>query len=359
MAVRKTPRATNAGDRQAKKGRSSSSSADAPQLLALPEDMWRDVFGLTRRGDRAFAERLVAGLQKIDRGLLPPTSTHPFAEHIAAGSAGLAPLLDVLDTGTEREWLDALDAVAHIAFAHASSSTPLPADVLPRLRAGLGRPQATPEQRTLIAKTLALAGDEALLREQLTRLTDEDPAVVASAARLLGLGRFRPAAPALRELVSPARFFEARPVIWALGEIGDVEALPVLYRALAEAFRVVDCLIAIGKIGQIASLGALTPMALDGAAEQRDAAWRAIAMVLDQHRDAAEPLAPIFQSLRSFIEAQLGSDAPLSGSTRFHMLLCLARMGVGLDPARVRAFLRLGVDDAEATALASVFGRRR
>jgi hypothetical protein len=358
MAVKKTPRTSTTAEK-ATRSKRSTSTTDEPALLALPEEMWRDVFGLTKRADRAFAEKIVAGLQKIDRALLPPTSTHPHAEQIAAGIEGLAPLLDLLEQGTEREWLSALDAIAHIAFALSSSSSSLPADLLPRLRAQLGRPSLTPEQRALVAKTLALAGDVDLLREQLVRLADDDPAVVATAARLLGLGRFRPAARALAELVSPARFYEARAIIWALGEIGDAEVLPVLYRALAEAFRVVDCLIAVGKIGQLASIGELTPMALEGAPEQRDAAWRAIAMVLDHHRDDGERLAAIFGPLRSFIEAQLGSDLPLSGATRFHMLLCLARMGVALDPARVRTFLRLGVDESEATALASVFTRRR
>jgi hypothetical protein len=38
--------------------------------------------------------------------------------------------------------------------------------------------------------------------------------------------------------------------------------------------------------------------------------------------------------------------APLSGSTRFHMLLCLARLGTRLDESRVKRYLGVGVDAA-------------
>lgn len=336
--------------------------APEPLLQALPEETWRDLFGLVKRADREFGDKVVTALQKIDRGLLPPAATHPYEQHIAAGVHGVTPLLELIDAGTEREWFNALDALAHICFALTAGdrddAVGVPDVVISRLRGQLKRKDLSPDHQALVVKTLAIARDPGVLHEQLHRLADADPGVVASAARLLGLGRYRPAARVLRELISPERFYESRAVIWALGELGDPEVLPALYRALAQAFRVVDTAIAIGKIGQLSSVGQLTPLVLSGADEQRDAGWRALAMILDHHRNEQKPLAELFSTLKSLIEAQLGSDMALSGSTRFHMLLCLARMGSPLDPARVRRYLQLGIDD-DAVGVASLFQKRR
>ena len=333
-----------------------------PLLQALPEETWRDLFGLAKRADREFGDKVVNALRKIDRGLLPPAATHPYEEHIAAGVHGTAPLLALIGVGTEREWFNALDALAHVCAALTASDrdddVSVPAAVIAALRAQLKRTDLSPDHLALVVKTLAIARDPGVLQEQLQRLADPDPGVVASAARLLGLGRYTPAARVLRELVSPQRFYESRAVIWALGELGDPDVLPALYRALAQAFRVVDVAIAIGKIGQLSSVGQLTPLVISGADEQRDAAWRALAMILDHHRKEQEPLAELFATLKGLIEAQLGSELALSGSTRFHMLLCLARMGSPLDPARVRRYLQLGIDD-DAVGVASLFQKRR
>ncbi len=158
-------------------------------------------------------------------------------------------------------------------------------------------------------------------------------------------------------LVSPARFVESRAVLWALGEIGDPAALPALQRAVAHAFRVVDAVVALGKIGDVAAVGTITPLLLSGTPEERDAGYRALAWIFDRHRADRAALAELFRTLRGLIETQLAADEPLSGSTRFHMLLCLARMGVVLDEPRVRQHLRLGVDD-DVAPLAQFFARR-
>jgi hypothetical protein len=44
---------------------------------------------------------------------------------------------------------------------------------------------------------------------------------------------------------------------------------------------------------------------------------------------------------------------------RFHMLLCLARMGFQLDEARVRRYLQLGLDDDQVSVLTKVLTRKR
>lgn len=304
------------------------------------------VLGLKKQAERDFVEALVAALGKMDRALLPPPATHPFASLIAQGPRGIDPLLEVFEkshaSGDTHQMANALDALAHVLLGTRDTGAQ------ERLKAALKTTEEV-EVAALLEKTLAIAGDDQTLVEQLKRLGDDDPAIVATAARLLGFGRYRPAVPALKALVSPERFYESRWVIWALGEIGDPSALPALEIALAHAFRVVDCLIAIGKIGQLTSIPALTPHLVAGVSEQKDAAVRALAMILDKNRDEARYIGALRDQLASMIERDLADpNAPLSASTRFHMLLCLGRLGHKLDESRVKKYL--GVSLAPAAA---------
>jgi len=324
-------------------------------MSAYDDETYRDLFGLDRKSERAFADKLVAALARIDRALLPGAQTHPLLDVIAQGASGVDALCAMVERGTERERLDALDALGHV-FAALPEGAPAGAPALARLRACLAK-EPSPTTAALFAKVLALGGDERLLQEQLRRLADVDSGVVAAAARLCGFGRYKPAVPVLVQLVSPARFVESRAVIWALGEIGDDAALPVLQRAVANAFRVVDAVIALGKLGNVAAVGTITPLLLSGPPDERDAGYRALAWILDGHRDDGAALGALFKTLRGIIEMQLAGDEPLSGSARFHMLLCPARMGVTLDEPRVKQHLRVGVDD-DAGPLAQFFARR-
>lgn len=291
------------------------------------------VLGVRAPHERGYVQSVVEMIQKLDRGLLPPPAPHPYASLMAEGTAGIAPLLDILERGDPKAQGDALDALAHIV-----AGTRL-APAIARLKMLLASTQ-DPERAALLEKTLALAGDEATLLEQMKRLADDDPAVVASAARLCGLGRYAPAVPVLKALVSPERIYESRWVIWALGEIGDAAALPALDMALAHAFRVTDCLIAMGKIGEVVSLPKITPHLVSGMAEQKDAAARALAMILHKHRSETSAVVSLRPMLAALVERELAdAAAPISGSTRFHLLLCLARLGHKLDEARVKKYL--------------------
>lgn len=304
--------------------------------------------------EAAFAHELVEALGKVDRALLPAAAWHPFSGLVAAGAGGVERLLTLAEGNNLQKKLDALDALAHVLLYQ--GGTPR---AFARLRDMLVREQ-DPAIAACIVKCLAIGGEVRLMAEQLVRLADEDPAMVATAARLLGLGRYAPAVAVLRNLVSPARMYESRSVIWALGEMGDASALKELHHALTQGFRTVDVLIAVGKIGQLASVPYVTPMLLDGLAEQRDAAYRALAMILDHNRDVLEPMDEIRHGLARLVLAQLdGNDLTLSGSTRFHMLLCLARLGEDLDVARVRRYLGLNLKDDEAGGVASFFKSRQ
>lgn len=327
------------------------------QTQAFSEQTYRQLFGIKKSKDIEFADGLVHALSRIDRGLLPPSATHPLSALIAGGLTSVEKLVEIVEDGGEQQQLDAIDALAHI-FVYA----PVPQRALKKLRACLNRAgteEQDPQKVAVLAKCLAIGKDEGLLRHQMTLLADSDPGVVASAARLLGFGRYEPAVAVLRSLVSPDRLFESRSVLWALGEIASPDALPELEYALASGFRTVDCMIAMGKIGYMTSIPMLTPMVLSGMPEQQDAAYRALAMILDKNRALVPHLEPLPQDLSRLILHQLNDpDLRLSGSTRFHMCLCLARLGEKLDPASVRRYLGVSLDEDEASDMAGFFMRK-
>jgi len=320
---------------------------------AFPEATYHHLFGLESQKDVAFAEEVVQALQQIDRALLPPAGTHPMGELIKQGVKAAPRLIELAKTGDPLEMDDALDALAHILVYEPAAD-----DVVLELR-GMLEQEEDPERRGVIAKLLAMGLDEGFLTEQIKRLADDDPGVVATAARLLGFGRYAPAVKVLRELVSPDRIYESRYVIWALGETASPEAIPTLEHCLAQGFRTVDCMIALGKIGMVTSIPKLTPMIVDGVEEQRDAAYRALAMILDKNREQVARVPDLQRELSGLIQTQLGDpQLKLSGSTRFHMCLCLARLGQKLDPAGVRRILKIKIGEQEAGAMASYFVNR-
>ena len=215
----------------------------------------------------------------------------------------------------------------------------------------------------LAAKVLAIGNDRVFLHEQLSRLADEDPGVVATAARLLGLGRYQPVVPVLRALVSPDRIFESREVIWALGEIGDPAALETLDYALGSAFRTVDCLIAMGKIGQVISI-------LKDFTDDTDRFTRATRRRLScvGHDFGAARKPRTGAKCRGFNCGDSQPDSPpvagilgdrLSGSTRFHMLLCLARLGHKLDRGEFRTYLGIELKKEEMSGVQAFFAGRK
>lgn len=319
----------------------------------FPAQVMQNIFGLKTDKEQRFADNIVQALGRIDRGLLPPAASHPLGHLIVQGTAAFAELLSLIESGHEQEQLDAIDAISHILMYSEA-----PKSVLLKLQTELGRSE-DPTRRSYIAKCLAIGKDQGFLFEQLRHLDDDDPGIVATAARLLGFGRFVPALSVLRDLVSPNHIFESRYVIWAIGEIALPEALHTLEHALASGFRTVDCMIAMGKIGQVSSISKLTPMIIEGLPEQRDAAYRALAMILDKNRELSGEVEELTTSLSGIIRGQFSDDKiKLSGSTRFHMALCLARLGIKLDPPTVRQYLKIDLDDSEAGGMASYFLHR-
>jgi len=321
-------------------------------------DTYRHLFGLSEQKEVAVADGMKSALQKIDRGLLPPAAHHPYAGLISIGVAGVTELLGLVEEGDRQERIDALDALAHV-FAYA----PVAPGVAKRLHRILVASSSTvpdEELAALCAKTIAIGKDPDFLQQQFLLLASDDPGIVATAARLLGFGRYAPAVAVLNALVSPDRFYESRYVIWALGEIGSDEALPMLGYSLAAGFRTIDCMIAMGKIADISSIPKLTPMIMHGLPEQRDSAYRAFSMILAENREFIQTLEHTCSEFASLIIGQFEDERiELSGSTRFHMALCLARLGHQLELGQLRRYIGIEMDETEASGMQAFFMRKR
>src|ERR1051326_3761486 len=119
-------------------------------------------FGLKRKAERDYVDELVVAIGKLDRGLLPAPAPHPLAHLIDAGPASIDKLLALVEQGTDRQRIDAVDALAHVLLGTQSR------DANARLKKVLAETDQ-PGIAALLEKTLAIAGDDATLEEQLKR----------------------------------------------------------------------------------------------------------------------------------------------------------------------------------------------
>ena len=130
------------------------------------------------------------------------------------------------------------------------------------------------------------------------------------------------------------RFVESRAIIWALGEIADDEAIPFLTQCLAEGFRVDDALIALGKIGNVGTIGLVIPYVLQGDTEGKTMALRSMSMILENYNDADDAMEELSEHLHEFLGNIALEDK--NRTARFYALLCLGRLGEKMDQAQIR-----------------------
>lgn len=323
--------------------------------IAFSHNTYQDILQLNDEKQIQFANELALALQAIDPALLPIQSTHPFSEHIRSGGQKNFELIQIAAQKklSPQVRLQSLDALGYIYLKKVANKQEI-VEIKNMLSS-----EKNNIIKISIAKCLALSRDETFLIEQTKLLDDNDPAVVAAAATLLGFGRYLRALPVLTALVSPFRLFESTSVIWAIGEIRSKDALPVLERALKESFRTNECLIAIGKIGELTSVVNLAPFLLSGLLNQKEAAYQALANLLHHNSDAPNLLKilgeELIQAIQNQLEKKIHND---SIKTRFYMLLCLARLGHHLEPTKIKHYLELYLNKDEVGNIARYFLRR-
>lgn len=306
-----------------------------PFGLHFPKNVYQGLFDVSSAEDLAFAETLQKAADRLDENLLPTSAVHPYGELIVTGDGGARQLLTKIDQPDEGcSILDALDALARIYL-----DAPAPAQVIDRLRR-LVKEAGGDELRAAATQALAACRDQELLAGVVEHLASPDPGMVSQAARLIGLGRYWPALPVLRSLISPTRYLESEAVIWAVGEIGDPEALPELEQSLANDFRSELVLLAMGKIGSFSAIPSMMVKMSKGPPRQREVAYQALATLLFKSRERLDDLGVTRQSLQVTMRRDLKKEP--SARCRYFMLLCLARLGEKMDRAKI--YQALGVE---------------
>ncbi|TNE46162.1 MAG: hypothetical protein EP343_24725 [Deltaproteobacteria bacterium] len=309
-------------------------------------EIYRSFFGVEEEQDIQFAEEMLDAVGAIDRALVPRAGQHPYMEQIKQGAEGLSDLLGYLEEpmpGTAKG--DVLDAFAYIFL----NMEEVPQNALDAVRELLKDSTFGP----LAARTLAIGQDQAFLTDMMQGFASDDPGEVASTAMLMGYGRFRPALPALLGLLSPMRFVESRAIIWALGELAAEEAIPHLTQCLAEGFRIDDALIALGKIGNVGTVGLLVPYIMQGETESRAMALRALSMVLENYNDSEDAMEELSEHLHEMLNHIALEDK--NRTSRFYALLCLGRLGEKMDQAQIRQALDMSIADEQMSSFQRFF----
>jgi len=309
---------------------------------AFSHSDYETLFALTDAGQVAYAEELLFSLSQTKQSEIQFDQSHPFAELIIQGKKAFAALIQRAQNGLASERLDAIDALSYILL-----ESKIDGHEIEQLR----RLLASEKDKTVLialAKTLAIAQDFSFLREQLARLTDDDPAIVAAAAQLLGYGRMQQAIEPLCALLSPSRIYESRHIIWALGEIGDRAALPYLHRCIHQSFRVNDALIALGKIACLSSISVVFSQVLIGTSQTKECGYRALARILEAHRKEEAIIRIFNEEFGNIVDSQLQHEyLALNWETRFFMIICLARFGRSMQPSFLRRYLDLSILSGE------------
>ena len=183
---------------------------------------------------------------------------------------------------------------------------------------------------TLIA--LGRARIEPLMTGFVRMLGEPDSARVTGAGYALGGGRWRPALAALIDIVHRASGGPASAAIWALGQLGDPEGLPVLHRALAQGRFVQWIPGALGDIGALVSLDVLMPVLFDQRPNVRFLAAAAMFEIVRRHAGHDLDLE------RRRFEVPLNAAWNRSPRDRAAglILVTLANLGARIDPERVR-----------------------
>lgn len=305
----------------------------ARQGPVLPAWYLAEQLGVTDDKQSSFLTQLLPALERISPDLTPRVLQHPLVHEITRGPAAFPKLLATYDGSLdEGEKALAIDAIAEILAHRDHHATH---DVVVALEKILA---TTKSKRiaSITARALAAAGAESFLAHQRNLLGSKSLDEVRIAARLLGYGRYRPAVPVLMELLRPDAAIIADSLIWALGEIGDPEAVPLIQLWLTRAELADDALSALGKIGARASVVRVIPFLLEGSRLQREKAAEALARIARKN-DGSLGDPGLDDTVRKTLEKVI--DADESRLARFHSMIAFSALGGHLEPPRILAAL--------------------
>lgn len=317
---------------------------------ALPNELLANLMGAEGKKQIRFTEQIIDALESISPDLVPRFNTHPYVDAIVEGPSAFPTLLSLFET--EEEALakaSILDAIAEINSQHYAT-----AEVIDAVQVILSKSNDDAVS-SMAARVLATAKHEGFLQQQSAFLASESPSQVRVAAKLVGYGQFEPAVERLLNLLQPENIAVADAVVWALGEIASVDALPTLHDMLTFSILSEEVIEAMGKIGDLNSVARLLAVLAEGTQIQREKAAQALGLIARNNRGSFDDTELQQRSIKLF-EHLIENDVSLL--VRFHAIVAHSLLGGHLPPAQITKALGARLSGVRMSSVADFFANR-
>ncbi len=319
---------------------------DDPGLPA-PAGLMGDILGLEDPEQIKFIEQVAKALGKISPSLLPQTLVHPLRERIMAGPTSFVELAELLEGEDDpKDQAVLLDAIARITDRWGAPEEEVLA-VVRRVMSSTKDEAVT----TMAAKVLATAGDEDFLRHNLNFLASEDPAAIRRSAMLMGFGRYAPAVQPLLLQLRPDNMVCADMIVWALGEIGDDEALPKLHDMIEQFELAEDVSDALGRIGALRSMEPLSHVIFEGVASQRERACGALLAIVQLRKEDLGTMSR--DKLRMTFDAVMKRET--SKLAKFYAMMGLITIDEKMDRSKILRTLGAEIVKKDLDAMTALY----
>lgn len=232
--------------------------------------------------DAGFEKQIEKGVNSFYKTFFVRGAENRFDELIEDGQKAYPDLVEALGDADRGERVDALVALGRLFSSHGFSDESLRA-VVKHAKAiheeGMG-----PERHAALF-AMGRAGEKSLIESFMPLLAAPDPDAVTVACYVLGYARWKPALPFLKYLVDQNETQIVQAAIWALGQIGDAEALDLLLPMLRRGENVEWLVGALGDIGDVSALDALLPLLSSDITDIRVLTIMSIYAIVEQNKD--------------------------------------------------------------------------
>ncbi|MEE8410118.1 MAG: HEAT repeat domain-containing protein, partial [Myxococcota bacterium] len=232
--------------------------------------------------DAAFEAQLDKGVSSFYETFFVRGAENRFEELMDDGQGSFPELISVLCDTDRGERVDALVALGRLFSSHGPTDDSLRAVVNHAKTIhedGMG-----PERHAALF-AIGRSGDTSLIEGFMPLLAAPDADAVTVACYVFGYARWKPALPFLKYLVDQNERQVVQAAIWALGQIGDADALDLLLPMLRRAENVEWLVGALGDIGDVSALDALLPLLSSEVTDIRVLTIMSIYAIVEQNKD--------------------------------------------------------------------------
>ncbi|MEE2960365.1 MAG: HEAT repeat domain-containing protein [Myxococcota bacterium] len=220
-------------------------------------------------------------LASIDERYLERPMSHPFSAQIEIGFGSFDELFTLIKNDNTDIATRALAIQALGVILKSQGQDPVATSLLIHYATEKNGPQLL---RTEAGKALLVAENPDFIEAFLSRLGNANPAIAEAAAHAMGVARCHRAIEPLIELFAKSDAITVQSeAAWALGEIGDERALEILEASFMSERCLIPVIVALGKMGNEATMGLLTIALRDTDFSIRLSASEAIYAILERY----------------------------------------------------------------------------